>query len=175
MPPEPGKQGNQASHLKRVDERRRLALPVRHSADAHLGEQKRENGEDLDRLEDGAAVACHGAARGLLQEVDKHDAGGQHEDDCALAEGVFGLENGAGEAGELHGDHLDVDADADAQAVEIRVALDGAACDGGVHGYDTAVSAWIMGPRRSFKLLLLQLLYLWSCSGLQRGLYEREK
>lgn len=136
MPPEPGKQRNQPAHLKGVDERRRLALPVRHAADAHLGQQQSQDGEDLDRLQDRGAVGLHGAAGGLLEEVDEHDAGGQDEDDCALAEGVFGLENGAGEAGELHGDHLDVDADADAQAVEIGVALDGAVGDGGVHGYD---------------------------------------
>jgi hypothetical protein len=76
MPPEPGKQRNQAAHLERVDERRRLALPVRHAADAHLGQQQRQDGEDLDRLQDGGAVGLDGAAGGLLQEVDEDDAGG---------------------------------------------------------------------------------------------------
>lgn len=164
MPPEPGKQRNQAAHLERVDERRRLALPVRHAADAHLGQQQREDGKHLDRLQDGGAVGLHGGAGGLLQEVDEDDAGGQDEDDCALAEGILGLEDGAGEAGELDGDHLDVDADADAQAVEVGVALDGAVCDGGVHGYDAVVLAWRRGRNKvsSFNVLskLLDLLVL---------------
>lgn len=124
MPPKPRKQRNQPANLKRVDERRGLALPVRNAADADLGEQQGEDGEDLDGLD------------GLVPQLaDEDDSRREDEDDCALAKGVLGLEDCAGEAGELDGHHLDVDADADAEAVEVGVAIDGALEDlGGVHG-----------------------------------------
>lgn len=122
MPPVPRKEGNEARDLGHVDEGCGLALPVGHAADADLGEQQGEDGEDLDGLDLGGLDVFGCGA----QEADEDDAGGEDEDDCALAEAVLGAEDGGGEAGDLDGEHLEVDAEADAQAVEVGVAGDGA-------------------------------------------------